>query len=241
MAVMEGLEFYISKRVGRAIIDYKMIEDGDKVAVAVSGGKDSLALLKILRDRQKFVPIKYDLLALHVDLGYPRSFSCQLEKYFKKEGVKYHIVKSDDLKNTPKKDINCFWCSWNRRKHLFLTANKLGYNKIALGHHKDDIVETILMNMFFQGEISAMKPRQELFKGKIKIIRPLAYVEEAMIRKFASLEKLPHDTCVCPHSTISQRTKMEKIIKELERVCPEVKTNIFKSLRKSRIKRDYLL
>jgi tRNA 2-thiocytidine biosynthesis protein TtcA len=240
MSVIEVLEFYISKRVGRAIIDYKMIDDGDKIAVAVSGGKDSLALLKILRDRQKFVPIKYDLLALHVDLGYPRSFSCKLEKYFKKEKVKYHIVKSDDLKNTPKKDINCFWCSWNRRKNLFQAADKLGYNKIALGHHKDDIVETILMNMFFQGEISAMKPKQELFKGRIKLIRPLAYVEEKMIRKFAKLEKLPHDTCICPNSTISHRTKMEKIIKELERSCPEVKTNIFKSLQKSRIKQDYL-
>jgi tRNA 2-thiocytidine biosynthesis protein TtcA len=241
MSVIEGLEFYISKKVGRAIIDYKMIDDGDKVAVAVSGGKDSLALLKILRDRQKFVPIKYDLLALHVDLGYPRSFSGQLERYFKKEKVKYHIVKSDDLKNTPKKDINCFWCSWNRRKNLFQAADKLGFNNIALGHHKDDIVETILMNMFFQGEISAMKPKQELFKGRIKIIRPLAYVEEDMLRKFAKLEKLPHDTCVCPNSTISHRTKMEKIIKELERSCPEVKTNIFRSLQKSRIKRDYLL
>ena len=89
MAILEGLEFYISKRVGRAIMDYKMLDDGDKVAVAVSGGKDSLALLKILQDRKKFVPIKYDLLALHVDLGYPRSFSRQLEKYFKKQKVKY--------------------------------------------------------------------------------------------------------------------------------------------------------
>jgi tRNA 2-thiocytidine biosynthesis protein TtcA len=239
MAVIEGLEFYISKRVGRAIIDYKMIDNGDKVAVAVSGGKDSLALLKILRDRQKFVPIKYDLLALHVDLGYPRSFSRQLEKYFKKEKVKYRIVKSDDLKNTPRKDINCFWCSWNRRKNLFQTADKLGYNKIALGHHKDDIVETILMNLFFQGEISAMKPKQELFKGRIKIIRPLAYVEESMIKKFAEEENLPHDTCVCPNSVVSHRAKIGKIIRTLEKSCPEVKTNIFKSLQ--RIKKDYLL
>ncbi len=239
MAILEGLEFYISKRVGRAIMDYKMLDDGDKVAVAVSGGKDSLALLKILQDRKKFVPIKYDLLALHVDLGYPRSFSRQLEKYFKKQKVKYHIVKSDDLKNTPKKNINCFWCSWNRRKNLFLAANKLGYNKIALGHHKDDIVETILLNLFFQGEISSMKPKQELFKGKIILIRPMAYVEESMIKKFALKEKLPHDSCICPHSVTSHRAKMGKIIKELERSCPEVKTNIFKSLQ--RIKKDYLL
>jgi tRNA 2-thiocytidine biosynthesis protein TtcA len=241
MAILEGLEFYISKRVGRAIMDYQMLADGDKVAVAVSGGKDSLTLLKILMDRQKFVPIKYDLLALHVDLGYPRSFSSQLEKYFKKIKVKYRIVKSDELKKTKKKDINCFWCSWNRRKNLFLTADKLGFNKIALGHHKDDIVETILLNLFFQGEISAMKPKQELFKGKIVLIRPLAYVEESMIKKFAQKEKLPHETCICPNSAISHRAKMGKIIRALEKSCPEVKTNIFKSLQKSRIKQDYLL
>ena len=220
-------------------MDYQMIADGDKVAVAVSGGKDSLTLLKILQDRQKFVPIKYDLLALHVDLGYPRSFSKPLEKYFKEQKVKYNIVKSDDLKATAKKDINCFWCSWNRRKNLFQAADKLGYNKIALGHHKDDIVETILMNLFFQGEISAMKPKQELFKGKIILIRPLAYVEESMIKKFAQKQKLPHDTCLCPNSVISHRSKMSKIIAGLEKTCPEVKTNIFKSLQ--RIKQDYLL
>jgi tRNA 2-thiocytidine biosynthesis protein TtcA len=239
MAILEGLEFYISKRVGRAIMDYQMMADGDKVAVAVSGGKDSLALLKILQDRQKFVPIKYDLIALHVDLGFPRSFSKPLEEYFKKQKVKYKIVKSDDLKATARKDINCFWCSWNRRKNLFQAADKLGYNKIALGHHKDDIVETILMNLFFQGEISAMKPKQELFKGKIMIIRPLAYVEESMIKKFAREQKLPHDTCICPNSVISHRSQIGKIIASLEKTCPEVKTNIFKSLQ--RIKQDYLL
>lgn len=239
MAILEGLEFYISKRVGRAIMDYQMLADGDKVAVAVSGGKDSLTLLRILQARQKFVPIKYDLLALHVDLGYPRSWSKQLERYFKKQQVKYHIFKSDELKKTKKKDINCFWCSWNRRKNLFQVADKLGYNKIALGHHKDDIVETILMNLFFQGEISAMKPKQELFNGKIIVIRPLAYVEESMIKKFAQKERLPHDTCICPNSVISQRAKIGKIISALEKTCPEVKTNIFKSLQ--RIKHDYLL
>ncbi len=239
MAILEGLEFYISKRVGRAIMDYQMLADGDKVAVAVSGGKDSLTLLRILQARQKFVPIKYDLLALHVDLGYPRSLSKQLEKYFKKQQVKYHIFQSDELKKTKKKDINCFWCSWNRRKNLFQVADKLGYNKIALGHHKDDIVETILMNLFFQGEISAMKPKQELFKGKIVLIRPLAYVEESMIKKFAQKERLPHDTCICPNSVISYRAKIGKIISGLEKTCPEVKTNIFRSLQ--RIKHDYLL
>jgi tRNA 2-thiocytidine biosynthesis protein TtcA len=235
MAVLQGLEFYVSKRVGRAIADYQMLSEGDKIAVAVSGGKDSLTLLRILADRQKFVPIKYELLAVHIDLGYPRSYAKQLEKYFKKIKVNYHIEKV----KIKTKDISCFWCSWNRRKALFEVAGRFGCNKVALGHHKDDIAETILLNLFFHGEISAMSPKQELFKGKIILIRPLAYVEEDMIRRFARTAGFPHQKCACPNSITSNRTKIAQIIKDLEKVCPELKTNIFKSVK--RIKEDYLL
>jgi tRNA 2-thiocytidine biosynthesis protein TtcA len=103
----------------------------------------------------------------------------------------------------------------------------------------DDIIETTLLNLFFQGEVSTMVPKQELFKGKITIIRPLAYVEEHMIKRFAREAKLPHETCVCPNSIVSNRTRMEKIISEIKRVCPDVKKNIFRSVK--RIKKDYLL
>jgi len=239
MSIIQGREFYISKRVGKAMVDYKMLSEGDKIAVAVSGGKDSLALLKVLRDRQTFVPIKYDLMAVHVDLGYPKSCAKPLEKYFKKIGVKYHIEKVDVLKKTKPKDINCFWCSWNRRKALFESAVRFGCNKVALGHHFDDIIETILLNLFFQGEISAMSPKQELFKGKIILIRPLAYTEEHLIRKFTKQEKLPVFDCTCPNSITSNRTKMGKIIADLKKTCPDVKKNIFRSIK--RIRKDYLL
>jgi tRNA 2-thiocytidine biosynthesis protein TtcA len=220
-------------------MDYKMLSEGDKIAVAVSGGKDSLTLLRILNDRRAFVPIKYDILAVHIDSGYPRSCAKKLERHFKKIGIKYHIEKIDALKKTKKKDINCFWCSWNRRKALFETAKRFGCSKVALGHHYDDIVETILLNLFFQGEISAMAPKQELFKGAITIIRPLAYVEEYMIKRFAKEEGLPHETCACPNSIISNRTKMSVIIRDLKKICPDVKKNIFRSVK--RIKKDYLL
>jgi tRNA 2-thiocytidine biosynthesis protein TtcA len=239
MSNLSGSEFYISKRVGRAITDYNMLSDGDKIAVAVSGGKDSLTLLRVLNDRREFVPIKYELLAMHIDLGYPRSIASNLEKYFKKIKVNYHIQKIDALRRTDKKEINCFWCSFNRRKALFETADRLGFSKIALGHHKDDIVETVLLNLFFQGEISAMAPKQELFKGKIIIIRPLAYVEEKMISRFVKEAKISKQDCTCPNSVISNRTKMAKIIRDLEHICPEVKTNIYRSIQ--RIKKDYLL
>lgn len=239
MGTLQGTEYYISKRMGKAIMDYKMLADGDKIAVAVSGGKDSLTLLRLLLDRKAFVPIKYSVIALHIDMGYPKSISKKLEKYFKKLKVEYKIIKSDILKKTEKSKINCFWCSWNRRKELFIAANKLGCTRIALGHHMDDIIETILLNLFFQGEISSMVPRQELFKGKITLIRPLAYVEEHLIKRFAKETKLGHDTCTCPHSITSNRNRMGRIIREMEKACPDVKKNIFRSVK--RVKKDYLL
>ncbi len=239
MSVIQGEEFYISKRVGKAITDYDMLSDGDKIVVAVSGGKDSLTLLKVLLDRQKFVPIKYELMAVHIDMGYPCQHPKILAKYFKNMGVNYHIEKIDILQGKSRNDISCFWCSWNRRKALFETANRFGCTKVALGHHHDDIIETTLLNLFFQGEISTMNPKQELFKGKIILIRPLAYVEEDMIRRFAKTLDFPHHKCACPNSITSKRTMVENIIKEVEKVCPDVKKNIFRSIK--RIKKNYLL
>lgn len=239
MSVIQGPEFYISKRVGKAITDYGMLSDGDRIAVAVSGGKDSLTLLKVLVDRQRFVPIKYELLAVHVDMGYPCHHPKILAEYFKKLKVKYHIEKIDILQGKSRKDISCFWCSWNRRKALFEVADRFNCAKVALGHHHDDIIETTLLNLFFQGEISTMCPKQELFKGKIVLIRPLAYVEEDMIRRFAKSLDFPHHKCACPNSATSKRTKMESIIRDLETICPDVKKNIFRSVK--RIKKDYLL
>lgn len=238
MSMIKGKEFYISKRVGKAIVDYKMISDADKIAVAVSGGKDSLTLLKVLKDRMAFMPIKYELLAVHIDLGYPCQHPKILAKYFESIGVKYHIKKVDILKGKSRKDISCFWCSWNRRKAIFETADRFGCNKVALGHHKDDIIETILLNLFFHGEFSAMCPRQELFKGKIVIIRPLAYVEEDMIKAFAKEAGFMHEKCKCPNSFTSNRTKMRALITQLKKLNPDVKTNIFRSV--TRVKKEYL-
>lgn len=216
-----------------------MLSEGDKILVAVSGGKDSLTMLQVLSDRRKFVPIKYDLLAVHVDMGYPCHHPKILAERFKSMGIDYHIEKIDILKGKSRKDISCFWCSWNRRKALFEVADRLGCTKVALGHHRDDIIQTTLLNMFFQGEISTMCPLQKLFDGKITIIRPLAYVEEELIKKFVKTLDFPHHKCSCPNSATSKRTKVEGIIKELEKICPEVRTNIFRSVK--RIKSEYLL
>jgi len=242
MSFLTGTEYYISKRMGKAITDYNMLSEGDKILVAVSGGKDSLTMLRVLQDRKRFVPIKYDLFAVHVDMGYPCHHPKILSEYFKSLGIDYHIAKVDILKGgKTRKDISCFWCSWNRRKALFETAERFGCTKVALGHHHDDIIETMLLNLFFQGEISAMSPKQELFGGKIVIIRPLAYVEEEMIVKFAKTSDFPHHKCSCPNSLTSKRTKITEIISDMEKICPDVKKNIFRSLSLKRIKKDYLL
>lgn len=239
MGTLKGTEYHISKLVGKAMTDYSMVARGDKIAVAVSGGKDSLSLLKLLKDRQRFVPIKYELLAVHVDMGYPCHHPKILAEYFKKIGVEYHIEKIDILKGKSRQDISCFWCSWNRRKALFEVTKRFNCTKLALGHHKDDIIETILLNMFFNGEISGMNPKQELFKGAITIIRPLAYVDEDLIVELAKDLEFPHHKCTCPNSVTSKRTKITKIIKALKKDCPDIKTNIFRSIK--RIRSEYLL
>ena len=143
------------------------------------------------------------------------------------------------MRSTDHRKINCFWCSWNRRKALFEAADRLGCSKVAFGHHKDDIIQTILLNLFFHGEVSAMCPKQELFGGKLTLIRPLAYAQEKEIKSFAAAYGIPAQKCRCPHSGRTNRALMAKLISNVERVCPDVKTNIFRSVK--RIKREYLL
>jgi len=228
---------YISTRIGRAIGDYNMIEDGDRILVAVSGGKDSLAMLKLLNERKSWAPIKYELIAMHIETDYKCASVCskRLKKFFEKEGLSYRFKKIK-IAGKDKKE-SCFWCSWNRRKALFDAADKLGCKKLAMGHHKDDIIETLLLNMFFQGEFSGMNPRQELFGGKLTIIRPLCYVEEESTKKYAKEAKLPVHQEACPNSAISQRRVMKDFIRKVEKDCGNVRTNIFRSI--SRVNREY--
>jgi tRNA 2-thiocytidine biosynthesis protein TtcA len=229
---------YISTRIGRAIADYGLIEDKDRILVAVSGGKDSLALLELLNERKKWAPVEYELIAMHIETDH-RCGGCVhtkiLKKFFEDRGIEYHFEKIKVLDKHKK--TSCFWCSWNRHKALFLAADRMGCTKIALGHHKDDIIETLLLNMFYHGEFAAMNPRQELFGGKIVLIRPLCYVEEDATRKFAKESAFPSQICRCPNADTSKRRLMKNIIGGIEKGCPQVRTNIFKSI--SRIKKDY--
>ncbi|MDD3375127.1 MAG: ATP-binding protein [Candidatus Omnitrophica bacterium] len=230
----------VSKRVGKAIGDYDMIHDGDRIMVAVSGGKDSLSLFNVLQYRQSYIPVKVELLAVHIDAGVPGFPTEKLKKYFEDLGVSYHIEKIDFLEGKSFSDIDCFWCSRNRRKALFELAMTKGFNKLAFGHHLDDIVETILLNLFFRAEIGAMKPKQDLFDGRLTIIRPLAYEREESIRSLAEKEKLLGiDQFECPNSDKSKRMMVKRLLQDLEKENQAVKLNIFNSLKN--IKNDYLL
>lgn len=232
----------ISRRAGKAIGDYGMIKDGDRILVAVSGGKDSLTLLNVLLHRQTIAPVDFELMAMHVNLGMPGPDLGLLDAYVKSTGVGYHIEHLNLFETTDGKkhpDLNCFWCAWNRRKILFKYAQANGFNKIAFGHHLDDIVETILLNQFFKGELSAMCPSQEIFNGALTLIRPLAYENEQMIRLFtkgAGIGGL--GGCRCPVSGHTQRAAIKKIIREMEQVTPSLKINIFNSLKN--IKPEYI-
>lgn len=230
---------YISNKIGKAIGDYNLIEDKDKILVGVSGGKDSRSLLALLKERQRWAPVKYELFAAHISTD----FACggcgqkeELAKFFEGMGVRAQFKKIAVLDEEGKTD--CFWCSWSRRKALFDIAGQLGCNKIALGHHKDDIVETILLNLFFNGEISAMNPSQELFEGKLFIIRPLCYCEESALVEFAAESNFAPHACNCPYGEVSSRRYLKDLIRDMEARCPDVKENIFRSI--SRVRKDYI-
>jgi tRNA 2-thiocytidine biosynthesis protein TtcA len=232
----------IRSLVGKAIHHYGLIQDGDRILVAVSGGKDSLSLLHLLKERLKRVPIRYEVFTVHIDLGFDSGRADILRDYFEEEGLTYHIEFTDIGKranSSENRENPCFLCAWERRKKLFQLANRFKCNKVALGHHKDDIIETLLLNIFYSGEISTMLPLQSLFKGKITIIRPLSLLEEKKVEKFARAMHLPVGPSGCPSSGRTKRKEVKEIIETMSKKNHRVKGNIFRSL--SNIKLDYML
>lgn len=226
---------YVYKQTGKAICDYRMLCDGDRVLVAVSGGKDSLALLKLLAMRQQRVPIDFSLFACFVRTDFMKIEDEPILSCCASLNIPCHIQEIAFSQD----NVNCFWCSWNRRKLLFETARKLNCNKIALGHHRDDIIQTVLMNLFFLGEISAMKPKVKFFDNTLTLIRPLCYLTDEALERFIREAGIPFASWKCHYGKNSRRELMKNIIQEVEAACPQVKKNIFNALQK--IKPDYLL
>ncbi|MBF0384859.1 MAG: hypothetical protein HQL27_03215 [Candidatus Omnitrophica bacterium] len=223
----------IKQLIEEGISRYNILEKEDRILAAISGGKDSLTMLYALSILQKKAAFPFEVVAINIKTDF-HCGSCMhsqiLVDIFESLGLKYYFKEIKVLDE--KKTTSCFWCSWNRRKCLFETAEDLGCNKVALGHHKDDIVETILLNLFYKGEVAAMKPSQELFGGKIKLIRPLCLVEEQRIIEFANENNFPKQLCRCPFGAASKRKEMKTIIKEFSEAFPEIdiRQNIFNSV-----------
>jgi tRNA 2-thiocytidine biosynthesis protein TtcA len=228
--------------VGKAIHHYGMIADGDRIALGLSGGADSLFLLWILSQRLKRIPVHYEVLAFHVDPGFEGGFSESLAAYCQEQGYRMEVVHSNcgPLAHSDQNRENpCFLCSRLRRKRLFELAAENGCRKLALGHNRDDIIETLFMNICYAGEISTMKPVQPFFGGEMTVIRPLAYADESDIRRFAREEGFPEFINPCPSAGITKRQEIKTLLKGLYRQNRKVKGNIFRSMQHVRM--DYLL
>jgi tRNA 2-thiocytidine biosynthesis protein TtcA len=225
-----------------AIMDYRMIEKGDRVLVGVSGGADSLALLDLLNSPMVFVP-HFSLLAVNIDPGFDKEYTGyeKLEHYFQSSAYDYVMEKTDNgplSHSSYNKKNPCFLCSRLRRKRLFEIASENGCNKVALAHHRDDIITTLLINLFYGREISTMMPDQPVFRGKIHIIRPLAYIQESLLKKYAKEQDLPVVESTCPSSKSSRRIYIKQLLKDLERDNKDIYRNIWKAM--NHIKPDYL-
>ena len=232
----------IRRLCGKALHERDMISEGDRVLVAVSGGKDSLSLLWLLRERLARIPISYGITAVHVDPGFGADSAGRLESFFREEGFAYRIIRSDigPRAHGPENRENpCFLCSHLRRKILFETAAETGCNKLAFGHHKDDVIETFFLNLFYGASVSTMKPVQDLFDGKLTVIRPLFLADEGLIRRYAEGMDWPEIDLGCPTAGSSKREQIKDMLRGFYRGNRKIKGNIFHALHN--VNPDYLL
>jgi tRNA 2-thiocytidine biosynthesis protein TtcA len=231
----------LKRLMGRAIHTHRMIRDGDHVLVGVSGGKDSMSLLWLLRDRIRRVPKKYRLTAVHVDPGFGADSAGQMERFFRTNGFDYRVFRSDigpRAHSAENRENPCFLCSRLRRKILFDLARELGCERIALGHHKDDVIETFFINIFYGASISTMLPVQDFFGGKVKIVRPLYLVDEDRLRRHAKAMGLPAIDLGCPTAGSSKRQEVKAQLNRLYRSNRKIRGNIFHALQN--VKLEYL-
>lgn len=232
---VKKLHARLCRRVGSAIADYQMIEEGDRIMVCVSGGKDSFGLLDILLSLRSRAPIRYELIAVNLDQKQPGFPAHVLPEYFAKRGVPFHIETRDTYSTVkrlvPEGETMCAVCSRLRRGILYWLADQLGATKIALGHHRDDIIETFLLNVFFNGKLRAMPPKLLSDDQRHVVIRPLAYVAEADLARYAALRRFPIIPCnLCGSQDNLQRKKIKTWLQEWERQIPECRDSLFAAL-----------
>jgi len=236
------LFFHLKKWLEKAVMDYRMIEEGDRVLVGVSGGADSLALLDLLNTPMVFVP-EFSLAAVYIDPGFePDTAGYDRLEGFLKAGSYDYVMEKTDIGPLSHSDYNkknpCFLCSRLRRKRIFEIAEEKGCNRIALAHHQDDMIETLLINMFYGREISTMMPDQPIFGGSMHIIRPLAYIREELVKKYSREREFPILESSCPTGPVSRRRYIKDLLDHLEQDNKDIRANIFKAM--SHVKMDYL-
>ena len=229
------LDKKLCRLAGQAIVDYNMIEDGDKVMVCLSGGKDSYAMLDILMKLRERAPVNFELVAVNLDQKQPGFPEDILPNYLKKMGIPFHIEEQDTYgivkRVIPEGKTTCGLCSRLRRGILYRVAGELGATKIALGHHRDDILETLLMNMFHGGKLKGMPPKLRSDDGKHIVIRPLAYVPERYLERYAAQMEFPIIPCnLCGSQENLQRNAMKAMLREWERKFPGRVESLFSSL-----------
>jgi len=241
---MDLIKKKLLRAIGTAIGQFSLIEQNDRIMVAVSGGKDSYALLYLLRELQKKSPVAFTLCAVHLDQGQPGYDGRPLENYLQQQGYEYHILREDTYRivkeKTPTGKTYCALCSRLRRGILYRAADELKCSKIALGHHRDDAIETLLLNLFFSGRMAAM-PAYLLSEDKAhRVIRPLIYCAEEDLAAFASYLQFPILPCrLCGTQEQAQRQKMKTLLNTLSVEHPQVKANLLAAL--SNVQPSHLL
>lgn len=224
----DKLEQKLVRATGKAIADYDMIHDGDRIMVAVSGGKDSYTMLHVLRLLQKRAPVRFELKVINIDQGHPGYPAHLLTDYMAKEGHDFQMIKEDTysivVDKIPAGKTMCSLCSRLRRGILYRLATDLGCTKIALGHHRDDVLQTLLLNLFFAGQIGAMPPRLVADEGRHTVIRPLVYCAEPDIQAFSDEMQFPILPCdLCGSQENLQRKQVGKILNDMEEKHPGMK------------------
>lgn len=236
------LFLHLKKWLEKAVMDYGMISAGDRVLVGVSGGMDSLSLLDLLNTPMIYVP-PFSLIVVNIDCGFDPGYEGYdtLDGYLREGGYDY-VLEKTDIGPLSHSDFNrknpCFLCSRLRRKRIFEIAAAKGCNKIAFAHHRDDIIETLLINLFYGREISTMVPKQTIFRGELHIIRPLAYIREDLVKKYAKERGFPSIENGCPTIRVSRRRYIKDLLSQLERENPRIRENIWKAM--AHVKPDYL-
>lgn len=236
MTATDKLFHYIKRQVGKAIGDFNLIAEGDRIAVGMSGGKDSYTLLYILEALRKKAPVRFELIPINIDPGFPGYHTTVIKEYLQQQNFNCIMTKNNSYQIIEKKlrpgSSYCSFCARLRRGTLNAQAERLQCNKIALGHHLDDFIETLLLNQFYSGTLAAMSAKLRSNNNKHTVIRPLVYVEESMIQDFSARKNFPIVHCSCPVAKADEqkRQQMKRLIKELSREIPEIRNSLIHAI-----------